>query len=172
MDPRFGELKASGALALNLNRVPLLTVDGVAIGGSSKAIERYLATKLGLMGDSPEAGCAIDSFCEHVRDMKDSYAAAKKVGPEQREEWIISELPIWMAKMEAFVKAAHVLDHCTGFTLADVIAWHTREEVFDHQEAVHAAFATAAPIIDASVELFVAHPAIAAYLAARPITPF
>ena len=84
-------MKEAGDLALNLNRVPCLHVDGVAVGGSSKAIERYLAAKLSLYGASAEEACKIDSLCEHIRDVKDSYQKAKTAGTA--DAWLKDDLP-------------------------------------------------------------------------------
>jgi glutathione S-transferase len=44
---------------MNLDRLPILEVDGVAIG-QSKAIERFVAAKVGLLGASPIEAAHID----------------------------------------------------------------------------------------------------------------
>ena len=70
--PEFVEAKENGDLKMNLNRAPvLLTPDGQTIG-QSKAIERYLARRCGLMGRTPEDDAIIDCIAEHCRDVKDA----------------------------------------------------------------------------------------------------
>ena len=79
--PEFDAAKADGTLAASLNRLPMLECDGAAIG-QSKAIERFVATKVGLMGADGVEAAKIDAHCENVRDCKDDYKAAKKEGDE------------------------------------------------------------------------------------------
>ena len=66
MSPGMAAARQEGKLVANLDRAPVLVVDGGEIG-QSKAIERFLARRLGLMGkDEIEAG-RIDCFSEHIR---------------------------------------------------------------------------------------------------------
>ena len=65
----FMNAKASGDLAANLDRAPILLVDGVAIG-ESKAIERFVARRCGLMGADDVAAARVDCVAEHVRDVQ------------------------------------------------------------------------------------------------------
>jgi hypothetical protein len=59
--PEFDAVKASGALDINLGRVPLFTVDGSTIG-QSKSIERFAARKYGLMGSTEVEGALCDMY--------------------------------------------------------------------------------------------------------------
>ena len=68
----FENDKKENKLINSLNKVPFLEVDGVTIP-QSKAIERYLATRGNMMGDSPLEYARIDSICECIRDFKDAY---------------------------------------------------------------------------------------------------
>ena len=74
--PEFDRLKETGDLVPSMNKLPLFTVDGVAFG-QSKAIERFVAKRLGFMGMTDLEAAQIDAICEHVRDMKDAYKKAK-----------------------------------------------------------------------------------------------
>eukprot|EP00438_Fugacium_kawagutii_P029069 Skav206013 [mRNA] locus=scaffold1644:115296:123244:+ [translate_table: standard] len=67
--PEFDDMKAKGLLDASLGKVPLLEVDGAQIG-QSKAIERFLASSLGMMGSSPVEAGQIDQLGETVRDIK------------------------------------------------------------------------------------------------------
>ena len=67
----FLEAKNNGDLKMNLNRAPILILPDGKVIGQSKAIERYLAKRYGLMGASPEDEAIIDCIAEHCRDVKD-----------------------------------------------------------------------------------------------------
>lgn len=75
--PGFAAAKESGKLALNMDRAPVVLVDGKHTIGSSKTIERYLARRLGLMGSNELEAAHIDAVTEHIRDIKDKYQKAK-----------------------------------------------------------------------------------------------
>ncbi|KAL3791058.1 hypothetical protein ACHAW5_002835 [Stephanodiscus triporus] len=95
---------------MNLDRAPVLvTTDGKTIG-QSKAIERYLARRFGLMGKTPEDEAIIDCIAEHCRDVKD--AAVRKgfsrftknkteeEKNELRREWFETDMPNMLGKIE------------------------------------------------------------------------
>jgi len=105
--PEFTAAKESGELVANLNRAPILiTPDGTI--GQSKAMERYLAKKFGLMGNDPVQEAMVDCVAEHCRDIKDaerkkgfSFFARDKTEEEKkalREEWYGTDLPVWLKK--------------------------------------------------------------------------
>ena len=68
----FDKDKADGKLVSSLNKVPYLEVDNQIIP-QSKAIERFLASRFNMMGESDIERARIDSICECVRDFKDMY---------------------------------------------------------------------------------------------------
>merc|ERR1719171_3085907 len=80
--PEFDEAKEKGELDVALGKVPILEVDGVKIG-QSKAIERFVARKLGLMGDNEIQDFQIDSLSCHIQDIKEAYNKAKNVPEDQ-----------------------------------------------------------------------------------------
>ena len=47
--------------------------------GQSKAIERYLARRFGLMGENAEDEAMIDCIAEHCRDVKDAAMHAQGI---------------------------------------------------------------------------------------------
>ena len=91
---KFDDDKAAGKLWKSLGKLPFLNV-GEGIISQSKAIERYLATRFKMMGDTSEEGALIDSYCEYIRDFKTAYQAVKR--KENREEalkeWFKTTLP-------------------------------------------------------------------------------
>lgn len=117
--PDFVKAKESGDLDMNLGRAPLLvTSDGII--GQSKAIERFLAKKFGLMGSSDIECAQIDCIAEHCRDVKDaerrkgfSFFNREKSEEEKaaaRKEWFEKDMPQMLEKVEK----------CIGLTSGEV----------------------------------------------------
>eukprot|EP00913_Durusdinium_trenchii_P015142 g14203.t1 len=76
--PEFDAMKAAGQLDSSLGKVPLLEVDGAKIG-QSKAIERFLAKELGMMGSNSVEVPHIDSIgCSATG--RDAQVGQKDVG--------------------------------------------------------------------------------------------
>lgn len=110
----FLEAKQNGSLKMNLNRAPvLLTPEGQTIG-QSKAIERYIAKKFGLMGKTPEDEAVIDCIAEHCRDVRDAarakgFSAFNKQKSEEekasaRKEWFETDMPEMLRKIDEAVR--------------------------------------------------------------------
>eukprot|EP01035_Chromulina_nebulosa_P019537 gene19537-25435_t len=100
----FTVLKAAGKFAANMNRVPILEYNGFNIG-QSKAIERFVAKKLGFMGSNDVEEAHIDMICEHVRDIRIKYNEIRfnKTGEEleaAKKGFIDNDLGIWLEKLE------------------------------------------------------------------------
>lgn len=112
--PKFLEEKESGALDMNLGRAPLLVIDGKSVIGQSKAIERFLSKKFGLMGDSDIEEAGIDCIAEHCRDVKDaqsrkgfSFFNREKTDEEKaaaKKEWYETDMPAMLKKLEKSVE--------------------------------------------------------------------
>jgi glutathione S-transferase len=172
MAPGMAAARAQGLLAANLDRAPVLVVDGKHEIGQSKSIERFLAKKLGLLGGDDIEAAKIDMFTEHVRDLKDKYQQAKRVAKrETLAAFFSTTMPTFLQKMERV---------CTGdgggplvgskLSLADVALFVLITDYFDNKEGAKEALRDC-PKLAASVEAVGAQPAIGAYLAQRPVTP-
>lgn len=135
--PTFLAAKESGELKMNLNRAPVLvTEDGKTIG-QSKAMERYLAKKFGLMGNTLEDEAIIDCIAEHCRDVKDAARTkgfsrfTKNKSDEEkaaaRKEWFETDMPDMLMKIEEAVKETSA---GSGYafgketTYADIAIWN------------------------------------------------
>ena len=134
--PAFLAAKESGELKLNLNRAPVLVTEEGKTIGQSKAIERYLARKFGLMGKTLEDEAMIDCIAEHCRDVKDSarskgFSRFTKNKTEEekaaaRKEWFESDLPEMLMKIEDAVKetsGGNGYAYGSETTYADVAIW-------------------------------------------------
>jgi glutathione S-transferase len=180
----FLEAKEAGDLKLNLNRAPvLITPQGTTIG-QSKAIERYLARRFSLMGQSPEDEAAIDCIAEHCRDVKDaamrkgfSMFTRNKTDEEKaaaRKEWFEADMPEMLLKIEQAVKETGSLGYAFGSTLsyADVIIWALLRDcsAADLEDTVKASASCSA--LNAISENVAANPGVAKWLSERPESMF
>merc|ERR1719473_2441382 len=82
----------------------MLQVDGEAIP-QSKAIERFLSRKFGLLGKTPAQEAQIDALCETVIDMKQAYQKVRG-DQEKSDEWFSKTLPESTAVFEKMVPAS------------------------------------------------------------------
>ena len=121
---------------MNLNRAPVLVTEDKTIG-QSKAIERYLAKKFGLMGSTLEDEAVIDSIAEHCRDVKDaarikgfSRFTKNKTDEEKaiaRKEWFENDMPEMLTKIEdALRETSKASGYAFGSdtTYADIAIWN------------------------------------------------
>lgn len=125
--PGFMAAKGSGELQANLDRAPILIVDGVPIGQSA-AIERFLARHVGLHGANEVEAALVDCFVEHIRDLKELHSKA-----QDRSQFMQETLPTFLAKMEAVAGEAYVVG--PKLTLADVALYQLIVDYFPSREA-------------------------------------
>jgi len=176
------QMQGDGTLACSMGKVPVLDVDGTKIP-QSKAIERYVAKQLGMMGASPVEEAQIDAVLEHQRDLRDAY---KKVDDmpsgddktEKYKEFFAQTMPAFMSKVEAALSpsAGPFLVGST-VTVADVAWYQFLLDYLDgggwegEKEAV-AEVLSKMPRIKCSVYAVLAIPEIAAWLKDRPAGMF
>eukprot|EP00440_Ansanella_granifera_P003964 gb/GFBE01004303.1/.p1 GENE.gb/GFBE01004303.1/~~gb/GFBE01004303.1/.p1 ORF type:complete len:227 (+),score=83.91 gb/GFBE01004303.1/:1-681(+) len=170
----FDAAKAAGEFDAGLGKVPVLECDGVKVG-QSKAIERFVAKKVGLMGSNDIEALQIDSLCCHVVDIKDAYKAAKEAGKDDKDaamkKWFEETLPEFLAKVEKSLPAAPgpwlVGDK---ISYADVTYYYFLLDCkgfFDDTAAAAKALATA-PRLNAACQATLKNAGIEAWLAKRP----
>lgn len=153
----FDEDKASGKLWKSMGKLPFLEVDGQVIS-QSKSIERYLARRFKLMGDTNEEGALIDSYCEYIRDFKTAYQTVRKAEnkEEAMEKWFGETLPEKLSSFEKILyentdfqntssQIKSVLEE-TRFSvgdklsLADIVIYSFLVDFFDNKEGVNKSF--------------------------------
>jgi len=145
----FDDDKAAGKLWKSMGKVPFLNV-GKGVISQSKAIERYLATRFKMMGDTLEESALIDSYCEYIRDYKTAYQAVKRKENKEEalSEWFNKTLP---EKLMAFDKLLfgnmdfqnmitppYNRQFAVGnkLSLADIVIYSFLKNFFDNKEAV------------------------------------
>lgn len=156
-NPRALEYKSiSETLTCNLGRMPVLQVGEQSIGQSA-AINFYLATVSGLMGEGAIEAAQIISLQEHLKELVASLRAKIPYGKEPTEEELDAfflggsndkspapadmstrserRLPWWLSRIES---ALGDKGYAVGskLSLADVLLYNTFAEVLKDDEAV------------------------------------
>ena len=116
--PEFDALKASGALPVG--QVPILEAGSVKVW-QSKAIQRYVATKTGLMGSTPEEAAVVDAVCETIVEMRDAVTAAKD--DAAKAALLETKLPELIAHLERAIGGDGYAAN-GKLSLADVLLYH------------------------------------------------
>ena len=168
--PEFDAAKAAGELVCNMDRAPVLVVGDVTIG-QSKAIDRYVAKSVGMMGSTDLEAAQIDMIGEHVRDIKDAYQKAKGSHKDEalaaaQTEFVTVTLPTWLEKLEKTL-GGNGFAVGSSISLADVYIYGLTQEYFDHKDQVKEIASKFAKI---SASVTAVATAGAAYFAARPET--
>lgn len=183
--PEFDAAKASGDLDASLGKLPYLEVDGQKIG-QSKAIERYLARKFGLLGENDVDAAIIDQICESVVDFRDAFSKARTVqGDAEKaaamEKWFTTDMPEKMKLLEKSLPPSGSGPFLMGskVSLADVVLYQfcaAPGNNFDNQFVKNATQAQASfqdcPRIVKAMKAVAAIPELQVYMAARPERPF
>jgi len=167
--PGFAAARDKGELDANMQRAPVILVDGKTELGQSKTIERYLARRLGLMGSGEEEGAQIDAITEHVRDIKDKYQKAK-ADKDEKAKYFAEVMPDFMQKMDTAIGV--VGGKGTGpligksLSLADVTLFVFIYDFFDDKDKAKAAVAKC-PRLLASLKATSEDPGIVKYRTKR-----
>ncbi|KAL7526122.1 hypothetical protein ACHAXR_002753 [Thalassiosira sp. AJA248-18] len=181
----FLEAKKNGDLRMNLNRAPVLvTPDGQTIG-QSKAIERYLARRFGLLGQTPEDEAIIDCIAEHCRDVKDaarqkgfSKFTKNKTDEEKardRLEWFEKDMPEMLGKIEEAVKetsASPGYAFGNSATYADVVIWALLRDCFAADLDDTAKAAEKCSALNSIADQIASNPGVSKWLSERPDSMF
>ena len=169
----FDTDKADGKLVHSLNKLPYLEVDGVIIP-QSKTIERFLARRFNMMGDTDVQGAQIDSICECVRDFKDLYQKVRALPEDEKEKGMVEWFTVTL--VEKLTLLENLLGE-NGFavgntlSLADVVLYSFITQFFDNKEASYNA-TLATPRLKAIVDSVGANEKVVDWLEKRPKTVF
>lgn len=174
--PEFTAMKGTSECAPNMGRVPILHVDGAAIG-QSKSIERFVAKRCHMMGATEIEAAQIDCITEHVRDIKDKYQKVKSLPAADKEaglkKWFATDLGDHLVLLEKSLPATRTDGHAVGSAVsyADVAIWSFLVDYFDEKSATATALEKCEglkAIVTAVSELG----NMKAWLAVRPVTAF
>ena len=179
--PEFDEAKKAGEFVASLGKVPVLEV-GKEVIAQSKAIERYIARKAGLIGRTDVEAAQIDAVTEHVRDIKQAYQPCRKVeDSEAREEamreWFEETLPGLSEQLEAALPTCvspEVGAACpvkSAVNHAHVSIYCLYHGFFDNKHGAQAAIEHC-PKIQGICAGVASHPAVRQWESTRPETEF
>jgi glutathione S-transferase len=134
--------KSTGKLWRSLDKLPTLEVDGYHLF-QSKAIERFLAYRFGLMGSTPEEAAFIDSICETIRDFKDGYQKVKNVPVAEKDtalaKYFTDTFPNQLNALECILVSYNTnSSYVVGdkVSLADIVIFAYLTDFFDNKELV------------------------------------
>ena len=130
--PEFDKDKSNGLLTKSLNKLPYLEIDGEIIS-QSKSIERYLASRFKMLGDTALEAARIDSICEAVRDFKDTYKSVIKSDNVERglNEWFNTTLVDKLNLLDSTLDGEQY-SVGTKLSLADVVIYNFLTNFFDN----------------------------------------
>jgi glutathione S-transferase len=170
----FDQDKKAGAFDKSMGKLPMLIINEnfttVKIP-QSKAIERYISKRYGLMGNDLLEEAKIDAVCECIRDIKDRYQKVRSGTDEEKANYFNNVLP------NEFYDLAKVLDVDTKYavgnklSLADVSIYCLVTQFYDNKEPAKNAAANIPRIRDIVIRV-ASRPEIRIYLTDRPETKF
>ena len=168
----FDRDKADGKLTQSLNKVPFLNV-GDQVISQSKAIERYLARRYNLFGDTVVQAAQIDALCEWIRDFKTDYQKVRQTSDEVRASamniWFTETLPTKLGDLEVTVGNGFSVGD--RLSLADITIYSFITQFFDNSVGALAATSNT-PNIRSVVDQVGNLTTVQVWLAKRPETPF
>lgn len=170
----FENDKKAGAFDRSMGKLPILriTEDFVTTEiPQSKAIERFISKRYGLMGSGLFEEAKIDAVCECIRDIKDRYQKIRSGTDDEKAVYFNQTL---VAELSDLVK---VLDQNTKFaignklSLADVSIYCLVTQFYDNKEAAKNIAANIPRLRDIVIRV-ASRPEIRVYLQDRPETKF
>lgn len=172
----FDADKAAGKMDIGMGKVPVLEIgDSFAIP-QSKAIERYLAKKFGMMGSTPEEEAWVDSIAEHVRDISDTFNRKglffmkdQEKKAELTKEWYDKELPEFLGKLEKALPGSSGFAVGSKMSYADVVIFKLLKDTY--QDDVASAYSDC-PKLKAIVDAVGKEAGLQKWIEERPKTMF
>ncbi|CAF1531730.1 unnamed protein product [Didymodactylos carnosus] len=125
-------------------KIPVLEVDGVTIS-QSKAIERFLAKRFGMVGDNDLEAAQIDAAGEQLIDLKQAYMKAKEQKNKDNGEQLKTFFQDTLTKsFQAFNKQAEKNTSNRGYFIGKKLSLFDIQlmefaHFFDDQESVQKA---------------------------------
>ncbi len=170
----FDQDKKAGVFDKSMGKLPILkiTENGHVIEiPQSKAIERYISKRYGLMGNGLLEEAKIDAICECIRDIKDRYQKIRAGTDEEKANYFNFNL------QTELVDLAKVLDQSTKcavgnrLSLADISIYCLVTQFYDNKDSVKNIAANIPKIRDIVIKV-ATRPEVRVYLSDRPVTAF
>lgn len=174
----FDRDKKAGLFDNSMGKLPILRIHNHGTYGictteipQSKAIERYISKRYGLMGTNLIEEAQIDAVCECIRDIKDRYQKVRSGTEEEKNTYFSQTLVVELSDL------VRVLDPSTKYaignklSLADVSIYCLVTQFYDNKDAVKNIAANIPKIRDIVIKV-ASRPEIRVYLTDRIQTPF
>lgn len=172
---QFDRDKKAGAFTKSMGKLPILKIkhgNEITEIAQSKAIERYISKRYGLMGKDLIEEAKIDSVCECIRDIKDKYQKISNSDSDSEKETYFKET--LSNDLNDLVK---VLDEGTKYaignklSLADVHIYYLVSQYYENKEAVRNIAGNIPRIRDIVIKV-ASRPEVRIYLTDRIQTAF
>jgi len=174
----FDADKAAGKMDVAMGKVPVLEAGADFALPQSKAIERYLASKFGMMGSTVEEAAWVDAVAEHVRDINTAYQQKGTFFMKDQEKkkeieakWLGEELPVMLGKLEKALPGADGFAVGSKLSYADVLIFRLLKDTYSGVNAAET-FAADCPKLQAVASKVEGNDALKQWLENRPKTMF
>eukprot|EP00441_Pelagodinium_beii_P042539 CAMPEP_0197649704 /NCGR_PEP_ID=MMETSP1338-20131121/29354_1 /TAXON_ID=43686 ORGANISM="Pelagodinium beii, Strain RCC1491" /NCGR_SAMPLE_ID=MMETSP1338 /ASSEMBLY_ACC=CAM_ASM_000754 /LENGTH=269 /DNA_ID=CAMNT_0043223947 /DNA_START=59 /DNA_END=868 /DNA_ORIENTATION=+ len=164
----FDSDQKAGKFDYGMNMIPVVEAGEFRLP-QSKAIERYMAKKLDLMGSTLEEEAWVDALNEHIGDIGAAFG-----NKESDQKWFQEDLPAYLKKLEITLPGSEGFAVGTKSSLADVAIYRLLRDVqppydpsFDKD--VVTAY-SGCPKIKAIVERLDGHEGLQKWITERPKT--
>lgn len=171
----FDADKAAGRMDIAMGKVPVLEAGDFALP-QSKAIERYLAKRFGLMGTTVEEEAWVDAVAEHIRDINDAYSRKglffmkdQEKKKELQAKWYTEELPVLLKKLEGALPGAQGFAVGSKTSYADLCIYKLLKD--SYEDDVSMTYSDC-PKLQAIVDSVGKHEGLQKWIAERPKTMF
>jgi prostaglandin-H2 D-isomerase / glutathione transferase len=170
----FDNDKKAGMFNKSMGRLPILRITENFVTTEipqSKAIERFISKRYGLMGSSLLEEAKIDAVCECIRDIKDRYQKVRSGTDEEKTTYFSQTI---YTEFEDLAKVLDSSSRCAvgnKLSLADVSIYCLVTQFYDNKEIVRNVAANIPKIRDIVIRV-AARPEIRVYLQDRPVTAF
>jgi len=174
----FDADKAAGKMDVAMGKVPVLEAGPDFALPQSKAIERYLASKFGMMGSTVEEAAWVDAVAEHVRDINTAYERKGTFFMKDQEKkdeimskWLGEELPAMLGKLEKALPGADGFAVGSKLSYADVLIFRLLKDTYSGVNAAET-FAADCPKLQAIAATVETNDGLKQWLETRPKTMF
>lgn len=173
--------REEGKFAVNMDRLPILEVEGAQIG-QSRAIERFVSGRCHLLGKNDLERGIIDCITENVRDIKEKWGLIISNQSKAEKEKLIQQwfhhggLSDWLIRLENSLppsSSSGVYVFGSHPTYADFSIWFLLRDYFPSRgEARHAETMAKCTRLTAIADHIEALESLQNYIASRPVTLF
>jgi len=174
----FDADKAAGKMDVAMGKVPVLEAGADFALPQSKAIERYLAAKFGMMGSTVEEAAWVDAVAEHIRDINTAYSQKgtffmkdQEKKKEIESKWLGEELPVMLGKLEKSLPGVDGFAVGSKLSYADVLIFRLLKDTYSGVNAAET-FAADCPKLQAIAAAVEGNNALKQWLENRPKTMF